>query len=118
MKWPNPPPPKKKTTTTNKQTNKTKQKKTTKKNKKKKKKTRKQQQKQKQNMWFEFNTDTDTATAFPIEYMLFMGKKNNKSLTVKKTLLYWSPLNWYDPYFVIFSKQSRSCTSKYKHYNI
>ena len=109
MKWPNtPPPPKKKNKQNNKQTNK--QNKTKKKKKKKK--------KQKQNMWFEHNTDTDTATAFPIEYMLFMGKKNNKSLTVKKTLLYWSPLNWYDPYLVIFSKQSRTCTSKYKHYNI
>ena len=40
--------------------------------------------------------------------MLFMGKKN-KSLTVKKTLLCWSPLNWYDLYYVIFSKQSLTC---------
>ena len=34
-----------------------------------------------------------------------------QSLTVKKTLLYWSPLNWYDLYYVIFSKQSRTCRS-------
>ena len=60
----------------------------------------------KQNLWFEHTTPfqnvidllswVSTATAFPLEQMLFMLK--NKSLTVKKTLLYWSPLNWYDPY--------------------
>ena len=75
-------------------------------------------------MWFELATlpklnlfaflESDAIPILPPRFhlnkcYLLLKKKTNKSLTVNKTLFYWSS-NWYDPNYIIFSKQPCTCT--------